>query len=135
MPIYELACKECSKEYERIVSFSSTVLPACPTCGSVEVMRLLSKPAIHFKGSGWYITDSKKEDEKKKAAAQKADSNGAASEKSAKSQPRANRRARPKSGDQERNQNGSQEQFVEREQGHGQRGRIVFAASGSAPEK
>ena len=83
MPIYELACKECGKEYERIVSFSSTILPACPTCGSVEVMRLLSKPAIHFKGSGWYITDSKKEDEKKKAAAQKADSNGASAEKSA----------------------------------------------------
>ena len=83
MPIYELACKECGNQYERIVSFSSTVLPACPTCGSVEVMRLLSKPAIHFKGSGWYITDSKKEDEKKKAAAQKADSNGTESEKSA----------------------------------------------------
>ncbi len=83
MPIYELACKECGNQFERIVSFSSTVLPACPTCGSVEVMRLLSKPAIHFKGSGWYITDSKKEDEKKKAAAQKEDSNGAAVEKSA----------------------------------------------------
>jgi len=83
MPIYELACEECGNQFERIVSFSSTVLPACPTCGSVEVMRLLSKPAIHFKGSGWYITDSKKEDEKKKAAAQKADSNGAAAEKSA----------------------------------------------------
>lgn len=82
MPIYELACKECENQYERIVSFSSTVLPACPACGSVEVMRLLSKPAIHFKGSGWYITDSKKEDEKKKAAAQKADSNGTGSEKS-----------------------------------------------------
>jgi len=82
MPIYELACKECGDQYERIVSFSSSVLPACPTCGSVEVMRLLSKPAIHFKGSGWYITDSKKEDEKKKAAAQKADSNGTATEKS-----------------------------------------------------
>ncbi len=82
MPIYELACKECGDQYERILSFSSSVLPACPTCGSVEVMRLLSKPAIHFKGSGWYITDSKKEDEKKKAAAQKADSNGTATEKS-----------------------------------------------------
>ena len=71
MPIYELACRDCGHQYERIVSFSSTVLPACPACSSVEVTRLLSQPAIHFKGSGWYITDSKKEDEKKKAAAQK----------------------------------------------------------------
>ncbi len=86
MPIYELACKECGNQYERIVSFSSAFLPACPACGSVEVSRLLSKPAIHFKGSGWYITDSKKEDEKKKAAAQKADSNGSAADKSTESE-------------------------------------------------
>ena len=92
MPIYELACKECGHQYERIVSFSSTVLPACPACSSVEVTRLLSQPAIHFKGSGWYITDSKKEDEKKKAAAQKkeaqkTDSNGSGPEKAAESEP------------------------------------------------
>ena len=86
MPIYELACKECGNQYERIVSFSSAVFPACPACGSVDVARLLSKPAIHFKGSGWYITDSKKEDEKKKAAAQKADGNGSASDKSTESE-------------------------------------------------
>ena len=81
MPIYELACKECGNQYERIVSFSSTFFPACPACGSVEVTRLLSKPAIHFKGSGWYINDSKTEDEKKKAAAQKVDSNDAGADK------------------------------------------------------
>ncbi len=91
MPIYELVCKECGNQYERIVSFSSTVLPACPACRSVEVTRLPSKPAIHFKGSGWYITDSKKEDEKKKAAAQKTaaqktDSNGSGPEKAAESE-------------------------------------------------
>lgn len=86
MPIYELVCKECSHQYERIVSFSSTVLPACPACSSVEVIRLPSKPAIHFKGSGWYITDSKKEDEKKKAAAQKTDSNGSGPEKATESE-------------------------------------------------
>ena len=91
MPIYELACKECGHQYERIVSFSSTVLPACPTCSSVEVTRLLSQPAIHFKGSGWYITDSKKEDEKKKAAAektpaQKTESNGSGPDKATESE-------------------------------------------------
>lgn len=91
MPIYELVCKECGNQYERIVSFSSTVLPACPACSSVEVTRLPSKPAIHFKGSGWYITDSKKEDEKKKAAAQKTaaqktDSNGSGPEIAAESE-------------------------------------------------
>ena len=97
MPIYEFACKECSNQYERIVSFSSTVLPACPACSSVDVTRLLSKPAIHFKGSGWYITDSKKEDEKKKTAAQKSDSNGSEPEKSTESESNSETKSESKS--------------------------------------
>lgn len=72
MPIYELVCKECGNQHERIVSFSTTTFPACPVCGSAEISRLPSKPAIHFKGSGWYITDSKNDDTKRKA--EKADS-------------------------------------------------------------
>ena len=86
MPIYEIVCKECGNQYERIVSFSSTDLPACPACRSADVTRLLSKPAIHFKGSGWYITDSKEEDKKKKAAAEKTDSNGSGPEKAKESE-------------------------------------------------
>ena len=86
MPIYEIVCKDCGNQYERIVSFSSTDLPACPACRSADVTRLLSKPAIHFKGSGWYITDSKEEDKKKKAAAQKTDSNGSGPEKAKESE-------------------------------------------------
>ena len=86
MPIYEIVCKDCGNQYERIVSFSSTDLPACPACSSADVTRLLSKPAIHFKGSGWYITDSKEEDKKKKAAAQKTDSNGSGPEKAKESE-------------------------------------------------
>ena len=66
--------------------FPAPFFPACPACSSVDVNRLLSKPAIHFKGSGWYITDSKKEDEKKKTAAQKSDSNGSEPEKSTESE-------------------------------------------------
>lgn len=97
MPIYEIACKECGNQYERIVSFSSTELPACPACSSVDVTRLLSQPAIHFKGSGWYITDSKKEDEKKKTAAQKSESNGSAPDKSAESEPKSESKSETKS--------------------------------------
>ena len=97
MPIYEIACKECGNQYERIVSFSSTDLPACPACSSVDVTRLLSQPAIHFKGSGWYITDSKKEDEKKKkTAAQKTESNGSAPDKSAESEPKSESKSETK---------------------------------------
>jgi putative FmdB family regulatory protein len=59
MPIYEFSCLECGDEFERIQSFSDKSLPVCPHCHSHRVQRRLSPPAIHFKGSGWYITDSK----------------------------------------------------------------------------
>ncbi|RIK41828.1 MAG: hypothetical protein DCC55_10705 [Chloroflexi bacterium] len=59
MPIYEFVCQECGNEFEKLQSFSDTSTPLCPACQSVQVRRRLSPPAIHFKGSGWYITDSK----------------------------------------------------------------------------
>jgi putative FmdB family regulatory protein len=59
MPIYEFVCQECDHEFEKILSFSSAGFPACPSCGAAQVVRRLGRPAIHFKGSGWYITDSK----------------------------------------------------------------------------
>ena len=60
MPIYEFACQDCGHEFEKIQSFSDSSTPACPNCQGRHVQRRLSAPAIHFKGSGWYITDSKK---------------------------------------------------------------------------
>ncbi len=59
MPIYAYRCRVCGVEFERIQSFSDTTIPRCPN-GHDDVVRLLKPPAIHFKGSGWYITDSKR---------------------------------------------------------------------------
>ncbi len=59
MPIYEFVCQRCGHEFEQILSFSDTSVPACPACAGSQVERRLGRPAIHFKGSGWYITDSK----------------------------------------------------------------------------
>lgn len=59
MPIYEFVCQSCGREFERIQSFSDQSLPLCPACQSASVQRKLSPPAVHFKGSGWYVTDSK----------------------------------------------------------------------------
>ena len=64
MPIYEFICGSCDHEFEQIVSFSAATAPACPACAGNEVKRRMSKPAIHFKGSGWYITDSKTDGKK-----------------------------------------------------------------------
>ena len=55
MPLYEYECKKCGR-FERIQKFSDRAVRKCPTCkGPVE--KLLSAPAIQFKGSGWYVTD------------------------------------------------------------------------------
>ena len=56
MPLYEYECEKCSHRFERIMKFSDPPLEACPTCGGT-VRKLLSSPAIQFKGTGWYITD------------------------------------------------------------------------------
>jgi putative FmdB family regulatory protein len=55
VPLYEYQCPKCGR-FELIQKFSDAPLSKCPTCGS-EVQKLLSAPAIQFKGTGWYITD------------------------------------------------------------------------------
>jgi putative FmdB family regulatory protein len=56
MPLYEYQCDACSHRFERIQKFSDPHVDTCPSCGGT-VKKLLSSPAIQFKGSGWYITD------------------------------------------------------------------------------
>jgi putative FmdB family regulatory protein len=57
MPLYEYRCLECDHQFEVIQKFSDPPIEQCPKCGG-PVRKLLSSPAIQFKGSGWYITDS-----------------------------------------------------------------------------
>ena len=56
MPLYEYACDACGHRFEVIQKFSDSPIETCPACGG-PVHKLLSSPAIQFKGSGWYITD------------------------------------------------------------------------------
>jgi putative FmdB family regulatory protein len=60
VPIYEFICQSCGNEFEQLRSFSDNSVPKCSACASEQVVRRMGRPAIHFKGSGWYITDSKK---------------------------------------------------------------------------
>ena len=57
MPLYEYECESCGRRFEVIQKFSDPPADVCRHCGSGPVRRLLSSPAIQFKGSGWYITD------------------------------------------------------------------------------
>jgi putative FmdB family regulatory protein len=56
MPLYEYQCDKCAHRFEVIQKFSDSPIDVCPKCGG-PVKKLLSSPAIQFKGSGWYITD------------------------------------------------------------------------------
>jgi putative FmdB family regulatory protein len=56
MPLYEYECDACGERFEVIQKFSE-MTEQCRRCGKGPVRRLMSSPAIQFKGSGWYITD------------------------------------------------------------------------------
>ncbi len=56
MPLYEYECQDCGRHFEVIQKFSDDLLTECSECeGALE--KVLSAPAVHFKGSGWYVTD------------------------------------------------------------------------------
>ena len=57
MPLYEYQCEACGQRFEVIQKFSDSPPDVCTKCGKGPVHRLMSSPAIQFKGSGWYITD------------------------------------------------------------------------------
>lgn len=56
MPLYEYQCQSCGERTEVIQSMSDAPLTECPKCGGA-LKKLLSAPAIQFKGSGFYKTD------------------------------------------------------------------------------
>jgi len=61
MPLYEYECDACGHRFEKIQKFSDPLEDTCPKCGG-HVHKLMSSPAIQFKGSGFYITDYPKGD-------------------------------------------------------------------------
>lgn len=56
MPLYEYRCANCHFTFEIVQKFSDKPPKKCPRCGG-PVKKMLSAPALQFKGEGWYITD------------------------------------------------------------------------------
>jgi putative FmdB family regulatory protein len=54
MPIYEYRCSKCSKTFEKLQKFSDAMLTECECGEQGQVERLVSSPAFHLKGGGWY---------------------------------------------------------------------------------
>ncbi len=80
MPIYEYECSECGVHFDRLQRFGDPVPDTCPN-GHPRVHRLLSQPAIVFKGPGFYVTDNGRNSRPKSArSGQKAKATESASD-------------------------------------------------------
>lgn len=75
MPLYEYQCDACGNRFESIQKFSDPLRTTCDKCGGA-LTKLVSSPAIQFKGSGWYITDYARAG-KSEGAAEKSGGSGA----------------------------------------------------------
>jgi putative FmdB family regulatory protein len=61
MPTYEYFCTACKFEFEEFQSIASEPIQICPNCKTKNVKRKISGgTGLIFKGSGFYITDYKK---------------------------------------------------------------------------
>lgn len=58
MPIYTYKCDACENMYDKRQSFSDPYDSECPVCGE-PVRRLINQVGVVFKGSGFYVTDSR----------------------------------------------------------------------------
>src|SRR6266545_1796014 len=75
MPIYDYRCDHCGHVFSAVQSFSDEALEKCPNCGK-KPRRLLSMPAIVFKGSGWYKTDSRPGEKSSETSSASSDKKG-----------------------------------------------------------
>lgn len=74
MPIYEYECEN-QHRFEKWQSIKDDPLTECPDCGK-PVRKIFHPAGIIFKGSGWYITDSRKSDSKPGKTESKGESGG-----------------------------------------------------------
>jgi putative FmdB family regulatory protein len=73
MPIYEYVCQKCERRTEVIQQVGERFIRICPHCGA-KVKKAFAAPAVHFKGSGFYITDyARAKKEEKKSGGEKAE--------------------------------------------------------------
>jgi len=83
MPIYEYQCQSCEHKLEVMQKMSEDPLKKCPSCGKMELKKLISAAGFRLSGGGWYETDFKSGD-KKNIAGNKSKNESPASDSSEK---------------------------------------------------
>jgi putative FmdB family regulatory protein len=59
MPIYDYECNQCQFRFEKRQQFDEAPLVTCPQCQG-RLRRIIHSTPLVFKGSGFYITDSRR---------------------------------------------------------------------------
>jgi putative FmdB family regulatory protein len=59
MPLYEYKCRSCKSNSEFMQKAGDPPKKKCPKCGGL-LDKILTAPALQFKGKGWYVTDYSK---------------------------------------------------------------------------
>jgi putative FmdB family regulatory protein len=67
MPTYDYRCSKCGHEFRKFHKMSAKRRPRCPECGASTEQQITGGAGLHFKGSGFYVTDYKKADKGDKA--------------------------------------------------------------------
>jgi putative FmdB family regulatory protein len=93
VPLYEYECEKCGKHVEKIEKVQGPYLKKCPSCGG-RVKRLISRSAIQFKGSGWYVTDYARGSNR---GAEKSDNSGSAEKSESKAESKTDSKSDSKS--------------------------------------
>lgn len=97
MPTYHYRCSDCGHSFDFFQKFADDPLTECPECGG-PIRRVPQPVGIVFKGSGWYVNDSRnaknstsasKSDTAEKSADKPADSPAAAPKEVAEKKPAA----------------------------------------------
>jgi putative FmdB family regulatory protein len=97
MPLYEYRCSSCGELTEALQHIGDAPLSECPHCGGT-LERITSAPALHFKGSGWYVTDYGRGGENG-SKAKTADAKAEKAESAAKDKPESKAAEKPASTD------------------------------------
>jgi putative FmdB family regulatory protein len=86
MPTYHYRCSDCGHAFDRFQKFSEDPLTECPQCEG-PIRRVPQPVGIVFKGSGWYINDSRASKDKSNNGTGKSDSSSDKPAEKASSEP------------------------------------------------
>ncbi len=77
MPLYDYQCKTCQHVHEARHGFREAYEGVCPSCGGADLARVFNPAPILFKGSGFYVTDSRKSSDGGSSDSKKSESSAA----------------------------------------------------------